>query len=167
MLSKVIKGHFLSLKDDTSSPRRSLALHYGVPLIAGVFFSASHFPAAYKLDILNAVSIITGLLFSLIVFLIQLRYQFRVGIDQTHKEPLQKDNLDYSFGTSIYAIILGLGIVLAILLQQFGGAVWPSFTIGKQVSNAVIVGGFLHFVITISLVLKRLWRVYDYYGRNK
>lgn len=161
-----VKGHFNSLTD-SKCPVLNVIFQIGAPIITVAISFCLKFPMAFRTEMLTAVSIITGLLFSLIVFLIQLRFHVRIGIENTHRDDLQKDNLDYAFSTAIYAISLGLTIVILTLLQEVTRQPFVDCKWIILILNTLIFGVFAHFVATIFIVLKRLGRVYDFYGRNK
>lgn len=166
MIGILAWDHVKSLYKDAFHPRMNVIIHASIPMAVAIVGYTPKLPPAYEIDILPSISIITGLLFSLIVFLIQLRYQVRVGIKNTHVNEMQPSNLDYAFHTSVYLIVLGIAIVSGLLAQQAGSVIFEGCSLLRQLSNAFLFGAFAHFMMTISLVLKRLLRVYDYYGKN-
>ncbi|WP_141680156.1 hypothetical protein [Tessaracoccus lapidicaptus] len=147
--------------------QRSWGVQVLTPLAAGALALLPGRVSAYSLEILNGVAIVTGLLFSTLIFLIQLRHQVRVdpATKAARNEP-DRANIDNGFFSAAYAIVVGVVIIIGLILQGMlaPAVAWPW---ARVASNWLIYALFAHFLMTMWLCVVRLWRMYEVFGLNK
>lgn len=166
-LIQAIQHHWLDSLGDSTWPGLRRAVHLGVPASAGSVALAAHGLWAHQMDLVAIVSIITGLLFSLLAFLVQLRYDIRRQGSQQTVNQRDARNVDFAFQSSVYAIIVGLVEVAFIFCQRLLQRHIEQVPHLALISNWVIYSFFGHFVMTVWTCLRRLWRLYDVLGLNQ
>lgn len=166
LLGTVIATHWGACLSDTTHPLRSRAFQAGLPVVAGAATLLPGLVWAKDLEILSGVAIVTGLLFAALIFLIQMRHQVRVGPDaQAARSKRDKANIDNGFYSSAYATVVGIFIIVALVAQAMLAPIgWPWFRIA---SNWIIYALFAHFLMTMWLCIRRLWRMYKVFGLNQ
>lgn len=164
----VLETHWAVSLGEQPHPRRTRWAHAAVPLIVGALALVPGGIWAFELEILNGVAIITGLLFSLLVFLVQLRHQVRIGEAKAAHTAHDRANLDNGFYSSAYAIVIGFAILVLLILEAILGPTLQRYApYGRIVSNWVIYALFSHFVMTMWVCARRLCRIYKVFGLNQ
>lgn len=156
--------HFRTLYDNrTGHPDWSgVAVQALAPLIAG----AVTWKLGAKLsDVSGAVagvSIVAALLFSMAVFLFQLRVS--LGSD---KRLVDDDYVlvDECMSNTLWAILWGLG--LALFLIVCGAGSWIGSDGSGPVLTGIGVAASTHFLLVIGMCLKRLRRAYERIAMKK
>lgn len=158
-LWRIPADHFRTLKDFRSGkPRFSdYFVQILVPLAVGA--TAAWFGAALT-DVSGAVagvSIVAGLLFSMAVFL----FQLRIGLLTTDKRLGQQDLdlIDECMSNVLWAILWGL--TLALYLVVLGAGDWFESGWSGRVLTGVAIAASAHFLLVIAMCLKRLRRAYE------
>ncbi|MCZ4077824.1 hypothetical protein O1W68_07725 [Rhodococcus sp. H36-A4] len=148
-----IVEHFDTLIDDATGKRHfwDYFLLYLMPIAGGIL--VAWIPVNLKSvgDIIAGVSILTALLFGLIIYVFQLRLQ--VAADpRIVRGGVLMTLLDQLFANLIYAVIIGLGAtVLAVSASASAdsdGSINPWW-------SALVVTAGSHLVLTILMCLKR------------
>jgi hypothetical protein len=99
-----------------------------------------------------------------LVLLIELRGRVRLGEDpRAQHDSRDTRNLDYAYYATHLAILLGLGITAALLLQEQlpGVTNW-----GTRLVNAAIYAACGEFALAVAHCLKRLRRTYEVFGKG-
>lgn len=157
-LWRVPADHFRTLYDNrTGKPDWAAAAWQGMfPIAAGV---ATWWFGAKLADVSAAVagiSIVAALLFAMAVFLFQLRVTLggdsRLGDDDYRL-------VDECMSNTLWAILWGLG--LALFLIVCGAGRWIANDGVGPVLTGIAVGASAHFLLVISMCLKRLRRAYE------
>ncbi len=157
-----------SLHDGQGKSHGRVVLHGVAPVVAGCFALIPGGTWTHELDLVSGVAIITGLLFSLLVFLIQLRHQVRLGDAQAAEAQRDKSNLDYAFYSSAYAVAVGFWVICLSLAQDASATVLMMVSpYGRIASNWIIFSVFVHFLMTMWTCVGRLWRLYEVFGLNR
>lgn len=151
-------NHFKTLYDNQTSKVRwqDLASQVGLPV---VLFSATWF-FQFRLSnagtVISVVAIMAGLLCSTAVFLFQLRADFRYD-DRAPSGTIRL--IDECMSNTLWAIawgvILSTYIAAADAGKVFEHTRWGSLTSG------IAIAGIAHFVLVITMCLKRLGKSYD------
>jgi hypothetical protein len=164
-VEKILRDHWRTLRDgsDDHISKGDLLLFFGLPcgatalLVAG---GARINPESAGV-LLAAFSILTGLLFNLLVLLLSLieRREINEGEElEKIKEEQKRLVLEQTFGNISYCILLG--IVLSIVcvggLYKKDGVEWVCMTLTLLLS----FGGF-HFALTLLMILKRIHNLVD------
>lgn len=157
-LWKVPADHFSSLYNNRNGRADwwGIAAQTLLPLIMGA--------ATWKLganinDIGSAVegiSIVAGLLFTMAVFL----FQVRTSLDNDKR--LGKDDfalVDECMANTLWAILWG--ITLAVYLIVCGAGKWIGNDSWGPTLTGIAVAGIVHFLLVIGMCLKRLRRAYE------
>lgn len=166
--ARMADTHWAGALGDAERPRMNRAAHVVAPLTMGALALMPGRVWAHNLEILNGVAIITGLFFSLLVFLVQLRHQVRTGEAKAAAKQRDKTNLDNAFYSSTYAMVVGFLIITALILQSVCHVTLASWSpVGRILSNWVIFALFVHFLLTMWVCVRRLWRLYEVFGLNK
>lgn len=150
----------------------AVVLHITVPAAFGAIALAPGGVPAYTSQIVTIVAIVAGLLFSMLVLLIDLRGKIRRGEDK-RATPGDRDtaNLDYAFEASTYTIIVGFVLAgLLLIHQQFSTALdaailaesLPACT--DVAINWLLYGLAAHFAAATMHCLRRLHRCYIVFG---
>ncbi|WBQ05970.1 hypothetical protein [Kribbella sp. CA-293567] len=141
--------------------RRDLLVFLGMPLgLAAVsVFCGGELPSAG--DLIQGVSILTGLLFALVIFVFQLRLQ--VGSDD-RIGPVSRIAIliDELFANVLYAVVVGLVTTAIVVLA--GASVGPESDGDAASVNRWWTGGVVltcsHLLLTIAMCLKRTRAAY-------
>lgn len=157
-LWRIPSDHFRTLTDHaTGKPSiPDLIVQVGVPLVGGAV--AAYFGAVLP-DVSGAVagvSIVAGLLFSMAVFL----FQLRLGLENDQR--LGADDralIDECMSNVLWAILLGLG--LALYLVVCGAGDWLGCGIHGRVLTGIAIAAAGHFLMVLAMSLKRLRRSYE------
>jgi hypothetical protein len=102
------------------------------------------------------VSIVAGLLFSMAVFLFQLRLSLEGDSRLTGDD---YELVDECMKNTLWAILWGL--LLALYLVISGAGKWMDTPIAGPVMTGIAIGASLHFVLVIAMCIKRLRRAYE------
>lgn len=138
--------------------------HVALPIVLGAVALLADFPGA-KSQVINVVSILAGLLFSMLVLLIDLRGRVRRGEDR-RAAPEDRDclNLDYAYYATSYAIATGFLAAGLLLVQE---QVWDLLPVWvRAVSNWVICVLVINFALAVMHCLRRLRRCYEVFGKG-
>jgi hypothetical protein len=129
-----------------------------VALLPGSIAALSH--------LIMVVSILAGLLLTVLVPLMELRGRIRRGED---KRAVSGDrdtrNVDFTYHAAHYTIVAGVVIIASLILQEHAtvfltrNCLW----VGK-VGNAVMVMMVVHFALAFLHCLRRLRRCYEVFG---
>ena len=104
----------------------------------------------------TGISIVAGLLFSMAVFLFQLRLS--LGADKR----LGKDDyvlVDECMSNTLWAILWGLGLTLFLIVCDAGN--WIGADNSGSVLTGIAIAATTHFLLVIGMCLKRLRRAYE------
>ena len=165
MLADAIKTHWGEALPDARHPKARCASHIVLPIAAGTM-SLVYRGDLSALGMLDGVAIVTGLLFSLATFMIQLRYQVRAKEAKITPTRKNTNNIDFGFYSSAYAIIIGIMLIAWIILGQAATSMLEI----KPVTVAWSWTGislFTHFLMTMGALLRRIIRVYQVFGLNQ
>ncbi|WP_455952659.1 hypothetical protein [Arcanobacterium haemolyticum] len=157
-LWKVPTDHFRTLYDNrTRRPDwRAIVAQAVLPLIIGVAIWALGAKITDVSGAVSGISIVAGLLFSMAVFLFQLRTT--LGNDKR----LGEDDfalVDECMANTLWAILWGLA--LAVYLIVCGAGSWIGNEPWGPVLTGIAVAGTVHFLLVIGMCLKRLRRAYE------
>lgn len=133
-----------------------LGIQIGIPIVGGV---ATWCFGATLTDVGGAVagvSIVAGLLFSMAVFLFQLRISIP---DDKRLQYRDFDLIDECMHNTLWAIVWGLSLTLYLVVASAGG--WISAGKSGPILTGIAVGATLHFLLVIGMCLKRLRRAYE------
>ena len=103
----------------------------------------------------SGISIVSGLLFTMVVFLFQLRTTL------PSDKRLVKDDftlIDECMANTLWAIVWGLA--LAVYLIVCGAGRWIGENPWGPLLTGVAIAGTIHFLLVIGMCLKRLRRAY-------
>lgn len=150
--------HFRTLYNARSGKLHwsDIATQIGIP-IAGAF--TTWLSGAKMTDVGNAVtgiSIVAGLLFSMSVFLFQLRISMP---DDKRLIPQDFNLIDECMKNTLWAIVWGLALALFLIITSIGG--WIGSDRTGPILTGIAVGASLHFLLVIGMCLKRLHRAYE------
>ncbi len=157
-LWRVPVDHFRTLYDNRTGKPDSAAILFQslVPLGSGL----GAWKLGAKLPEVDAavagVAIVAGLLFSMAVFLFQLRTS--LGADQR----LIDDDyalVDECMSNTLWAILWGLALALFLIVSAAGG--WIGADGSGPVLTGIAVASGTHFLLVIGMCLKRLRRAYE------
>ncbi|MGW7682147.1 hypothetical protein ACWGID_15490 [Kribbella sp. NPDC054772] len=162
-LMPVVTEHYRTLTDvRTGKPRRrDFATALGIPAVLGVLCCAFGLRMPSAGDLIQGVSILTGLLFALVIFVFQLRIQVGADREQVRREHVLA-LLDELFSNVLYAVVAGLGttvIALAAGISTTPDADGNSPPLDRW-WTAAIVASSAHLVLTIAMCLKRTRAAY-------
>ncbi|MCY1659271.1 hypothetical protein OVA21_19145 [Dietzia sp. SL131] len=104
----------------------------------------------------TGISIVAGLLFSMAVFLFQLRLS--LGTDKR----LGEDDyvlVDECMSNTLWAILWGLGLTLFLIVCDAGE--WIGADSSGPALTGIAVAATTHFLIVIGMCIKRLRRAYE------
>ena len=138
--------------------------HIALPIALSAVTLLADFPVA-KSQVISVVSILAGLLFSMLVLLIDLRGRVRRGEDR-RAAPGDRDclNLDYAYYATSYAIATGFLAAGLLLVQE---QVWDPLPVwARAVSNWVICALVINFALAVMHCLRRLRRCYEVFGKG-
>ena len=102
------------------------------------------------------VSIVAGLLFSMAVFLFQLRTS--LGADKRLGDS-DYALVDECMSNTLWAILWGLALALFLIVGGGGG--WMGAECSGPVLTGIAVAAATHFLLVIGMCLKRLRRAYE------
>lgn len=143
---------------------RAIALHTVVPFMALAVGALPDATSAHESQIMNIVAILAGLLFATLVLLIDLRGRVRLGEDNRAQHGGRDTaNLDYAYYVAHFAILLGLAIAGALLLQEQLTAPAPWM---RQAANGVVFAACAEFALAVLHCLSRLRRAYEVFGKG-
>lgn len=108
------------------------------------------------------VSIVAGLLFSMAVFLFQLRLSLP---DDKRLEPRDIDLVDQCMKNVLWAILWGMTLALFLVVCGAGG--WLSAGTSGRVLTGIAIGAGAHFLLVIAMCLKRLRRAYERLAKRR
>lgn len=155
--------------------RRAVALHSALPVVFGAVALAPGGIAAFESQIVTVVAIVAGLLFSMLVLLIDLRGKIRRGEDK-RAAPGDRDtrNLDYAFNSTNYTIIIGFTLAALLIVQQQVDPIIQSAALDPEsgaawhwtdmVLNWALYGLAAHFGMAALHCMSRLHRAYVVFG---
>ncbi|QTV80771.1 hypothetical protein [Microbacterium sp. NIBRBAC000506063] len=157
-LWRIPVDHFRTLYDNrTRKPDwLAIAVQSLVPLATGL----GTWILGAKLTNVEAavagISIVAGLLFSMAVFLFQLRTS--LGADKR----LVADDyklVDECMSNTLWAILWGLALALFLIVAGGGG--WIGAEGSGPILTGIAVAAATHFLLVIGMCLKRLRRAYE------
>ncbi|WP_298591857.1 hypothetical protein [uncultured Kocuria sp.] len=177
--------HFATLYDNRTGKLNPLdiAHHIGTPALIGTACWFYKVNLADATGAISGVSIVAGLLFSMAVFLFQLRTSLPKtptadglgrSYDTKRTESLaeqagnkristsERDLIDECFSNVLWAILIGL--FLAIYLIIGGAAKWFTHPNTGSIFTGIAIAISAHFLLTIAMCLKRLRRAYETIG---
>lgn len=157
-LWRVPADHFRTLYDNrTGKPDwAAIAFQSLVPLAAGL----GGWKLGARLPEVDAavagVSIVAGLLFSMAVFLFQLRTS--LGADKRLGDA-DYALVDECMSNTLWAIFWGLALALFLIVAGGGG--WIGADGSGPILTGVAIAAAAHFLLVIGMCLKRLRRSYE------
>ena len=157
-LWRVPADHFSSLYDHRSSRPDwpGIAAQVLLPLFGG---AATWRLGAKITDIggaVSGISIVAGLLFTMAVFL----FQLRITLDNDRR--LGEDDfalVDECMANTLWAILWG--VTLAVYLIVCDAGKWICNNSWGPALTGIAVAGTVHFMLVIGMCLKRLRRAYE------
>lgn len=157
-LWKVPVDHFRTLYDARSQRPDwgGLAVQIVVPFIAGIATWRLGAKLSEVAGAVSGVSIVAGLLFSMAVFLFQLRIS--LGNDRRLVSG-DFDLVDECMHNTLWAILWGLTLALYLIVADAGK--WLGSPGLGPVLTGAAVAACTHFLLVIAMCLKRLRRAYE------
>ncbi|CAB4177481.1 hypothetical protein UFOVP998_61 [uncultured Caudovirales phage] len=146
----IVLGHLETLKDaETGSRANDVTLFYLMPLAAsGTCAALGITLTANAIDVLtNALAIMAGLLFNLLVVL--------QGLSASPARPRNERVRAFTkevYNNIAYAIIASLSALVPLVIAAGSESPQRSFVIASAVAIALVV----HFALTMFMVLKRM-----------
>lgn len=157
-LWRVPADHFRTLYDNRNQRPdvRAIAWQVAIPVGVGIVVWKLGAKMGDVGGAVSGISIVSGLLFAMAVFLFQLR--LTLGADKR----LGEDDyalVDECMANTLWSILWGLG--LALFLIVCGAGKWIGDDQQGPVLSGIAVAAAIHFLLTISMCLKRLRRAYQ------
>ena len=157
-LWRVPADHFSTLYDNRTGRAncRDIAAQALLPLIGG---AATWKLGARITDVggaVSGISIVAGLLFTMTVFL----FQLRITLDNDKR--LGEDDfalVDECMANTLWAILWG--VTLAVYLIVCDAGKWICSDSWGPALTGIAVAGIVHFLLVIGMCLKRLRRAYE------
>lgn len=160
-----VLGHYVMAVRDDRGPIAAISANVLFPLVFGGIALLPSVGMANDTQILTAVALVAGLLFSMLVLLIDLRGRVRRG-EEIRAVTGDRDtlNLDYAFYVASYTIVVGFLLAAYLLLQERASMI----LCGAWATASDWVAFFLtaHFGVAAFQALKRLQRCYEVFGRG-
>lgn len=158
-----VNDYWNALRDSPSRGRTVLA-HGILPVLVGAV-SLMLFRPVSASQAIDVVAIVAGLLFSMLVLLIDVRGRVRRSEDPraTHGDR-NSLNLDYAYYATHYAIVAGFaGAALLLLPEDW----WQNLPRWAQVAyNWTTIALVTSFALAVLHCLARLRRAYQVFGRG-
>jgi hypothetical protein len=163
-LWRVPADHVRTLYDNrTGRPDWGSVVSQGVvPVVVGAGSWWSHARLTDVNAAVAGISIVAGLLFSMAVFLFQLRTSLR---DDRRLGEQDYRLVDECMSNVLWAILLGLSLALYLIVCGAGG--WIGSTGPGPVLTGIAVAAATHFLLVIAMCLKRLRRAYERIAQKK
>ncbi|RJF41882.1 hypothetical protein D4740_07320 [Actinomyces sp. 2119] len=157
-LWRVPVSHFSTLYDArTGKPDwRAWASQVGIPFAGGVVAYLMNARLVDVGDVVAGVSIVSGLLFSMSVFLFQLRMTFARDSRLTE---FDYRLVDECMANTLWAIVWGLVFTLYLIVAGAGN--WIGDRRSGPIFTGIAVAAALHFLAVIMMCIKRLRRAYE------
>lgn len=147
---EILVGHWSTLKDDTDdSYTWDVVLFYGVPAaIAGACAYTGILLTSGAIDVLtNALAIMAGLLFNLLVVL-----QGLSAANRPRNERVRTFTREV-YNNIAYAIVASLvALVPLAVAADYGDSQYFGFRLAGWIAMALVI----HFALTLFMVLKRM-----------
>ncbi len=146
----IVLGHWETLKDgETGSRINDVCLFYLVPLVAAALCAATEITLTHNaINILtNAMAIMAGLLFNLLVVL--------QGLSASPARPRNERVRSFAkevYNNIAYAIVASLSSLVPLVIAA--GSQSPQWSF--HVSSAIAIALVVHFALTMFMVLKRM-----------
>ena len=163
-----LKDYWSAVRDDWDPGCKQkfmpVILHVMLPICFGAL-ALSGGRAAFDSLIVSIVSVMTGLLFSMLVLLIELRGRVRRGEDKRAADGDRDTcNLDYAYYATNHTVTTGF-ILCGLLLVQgaFSGHMASWLVVA---SDWFLYALAAHFGIVALHCLKRLRRCYEVFGKG-
>lgn len=158
----IIRGHFATLRDNAFGSRTSredLILFIGFPVILGCVVTGIGF--RFRLDavngFLNVFAILTGLLLNVLVLVLTLL----AGKTPEAVDPKRRSRLANEMFVNIsYAVLIAVVVVCSALVSLSYMRSVPNSTTGP-IATFILTGLTLNFVLTLLMVLKRMYVLID------
>lgn len=170
-LQGILSDHFSTLRDARNGkPRaRDYVFQIGIPISVGIVTSLAGFQFTDINPIVASVSIVSGLLFAVAIFLFQLRLALPDDANLLNED---KTLIDETMSNVLWAILWGF--ILVFYLALCGSAGWFSspevsstntltevFPPRRPVAlTGVAIAATTHFIIVLAMCLKRVRRAY-------
>ncbi len=160
----VLREYVCAIEDD-QRPILAACLQLALPIAFGAIALIPDGTKAFESQIVTVVAIVAGLLFSMLVLLIELRGRVRRGEDR-RATPGDRDslNLDYAYYATNYTIITGFALAGLLLLQENLYDLMPPWLM--VASNWLLYAMAAHFAVAAVHCLKRLRRCYEVFGKG-
>jgi hypothetical protein len=163
-LVAIPRDHFATLKDVRTGSVLwgDVLFQAGLPLLLGVASGVLGWKLKSATDLITGVSIVAALLFSMAVFLFQLR------IDMSNDKRLSAVDFelaDESFHNVLWAILVGFTLVILLVIS--GAAGWLTARYWGRLITAVTVVLSSHFLVVIAMCLKRVRRAFERVAMRK
>jgi hypothetical protein len=158
-LTDVLRDHILTLRDERTQKLRVIDFigFYGVPALgAGVAFLLNFQLKALEAAI-GGMAIFTALLFGLLVQVFTLR--IRVADSSSLRADIRLGRLIDQLEANVsYAVLVGITLTAVLVVTAGVEGVQDA---ASPVASAVAGGVFLHFLLSVAMVLKRLRSAYS------
>lgn len=158
----IVQDHYETLNDGAGHPR---GLDWGLTLLlpaaGGVAAGLCHVPIQEIGDIIAGLTILTGLLFAVVIFVFQLRLQ--VATDPRIPKGTAVPNLlDELFHNLLYAVLAGLlaSVVTVVAATTRVAAADGTLHPPAAAWAGAVVAVATHLIIVLLMCLKRLRAVY-------
>lgn len=164
-LRSILQAHWATLRNvgDTKASRFDIAVFYGVPAVGAMttyYFEVTLSPEVYSASI-SVFAIFSALLFSVQVAMYGV---FRADRKTTNDAILNKDERCTAEETRKLLREVNANVSYLILLSCLAVTVIVSFVaapIPSRLELAALIFLYLHFLLTVFMVLKRAHEVFD------
>lgn len=167
----ILKDHFDTLRNvrDNKLKIQDFVVQVGVPLLMGVVVWFGEFKLGQIELAVSGISIVSGLLFAVVIFLFQLRISLPEDPDISRDD---RALLDETMFNVLWAILWGLLLVFYLIVC--GSFAWietpatPKTSVDPDsgsklpilLSSVAVVAG-AHLVFVLAMCLKRIRRAYQ------
>lgn len=166
-LWRLPRDHFATLRN-AATGKASLVdylIQIGVPIAVGLTAGLLGFRMSDVDPAVAGVSIVSGLLFAVVVFLFQLRLGLPEDPQRTHGDVTLIDEAMFNV---LWAILWGLFLVFYLVLCGVAGWIAPSLEPGGERSilaqiilSSVAMAATAHLLLVLAMCLKRIHRAYE------
>lgn len=158
----IVWDHYETLNGESGGNSRvDWAVTVVLPAVAGVAVGYFNVKIQEVGNLIAGLSILTGLLFAVVIFVFQLRLQ--VASDpRIPKGSLVPNLLDELFRNVLYAVLAGLVATVVIVVAATTRVVTPDRVLQPPAAGwaALIVAATAHLIVVLLMCLKRLRAVY-------
>lgn len=157
-LLRVPSDHFHTLYNARTGKAdwRAWCAQLGIPCLIGTITAIMGAKLEDVGDAVAGVSIVSGLLFAMAIFL----FQLRMSLSQDNRLTESDYRLvDECMSNTLWAIVWGLTLTVYLVVADAGG--WMKQGSLAMVFTGAATGAGIHFLIVIMMCIKRLRRAYE------